>query len=162
MTVETGAVGPQVGAAAPSFCLPSHFGEALSLDECRRRADADRVLAVFFPFAFSPVCGSEMRELAGMYEGLLSGGTEVVAVSCDPKYTLAAWAQDLGLPFVLLSDFWPHGAAAQAFGAFDEERGFARRLSFLIDAENTVVDTEHSLDGTQRDFSRFAGSASDL
>ena len=159
MTVETGAVGPQVGAAAPSFSLVSHFGEQLSLDECRRRADADRVLAVFFPFAFSPVCGSEMRELAGMYEGLLSGGTEVVAVSCDPKYTLAAWAQDLGLPFVLLSDFWPHGAAAKAFGAFDEQRGFARRLTFLLDGEGVVVDTEHSLTGSKRDFSRFLNPA---
>lgn len=162
MNVEIGAVGPQVGAAAPSLCLPSHFGEELSLGECRIRAGADRVLAVFFPFAFSPVCGSEMRELAGMYEDLLAAGTEVVAVSCDPKYTLAAWAQDLGLPFVLLSDFWPHGAAATAFGAFDEERGFARRLSFLIDAEGAVIDAEHSLDGTQRDFARFAGSACDL
>lgn len=162
MSVETGAVGPQEGAAAPSLCLPSHFGEELSLDECRRRADADRVLAVFFPFAFSPVCGSEMRELAGMYESLLSGGTEVVAVSCDPKYTQAAWAQDLGLPFVLLSDFWPHGAAAKAFGAFDDDRGFARRFTFLINTDGVVVDAEHSLDGTQRDFSRFAGSPSDL
>lgn len=162
MTVETGAVGPQVGTAAPSPSLPSHFGEELSLDECRRRADADRVLAVFFPFAFSPVCGSEMRELAGMYEGLLSGGTEVVAVSCDPKYTLAAWAQELGLPFVLLSDFWPHGAAAKGFGAFDDDRGFSRRFTFLINADGLVVDTEHSLAGTQRDFSRFAGSPSDI
>lgn len=162
MTVETGAVGPQVGAAAPSLSLPSHFGEALSLDECRMRAGADRVLVVFFPFAYSPVCGSEMRQLSHLYEDLLAGGTEVVAVSCDPKYTLAAWAQELQIPFVLLSDFWPHGAAAKAFGAFDEEHGFAGRLSFLIDAENTVVDTEHSLDGTQRDLSRFANSTRDL
>lgn len=162
MTVETGAVGPQVGSAAPSLSLPSHFGEALSLDECRRRADADRVLVVFFPFAYSPVCGSEMRQLSHLYENLLVCGTEVVAVSCDPKYTLAAWAHELQIPFVLLSDFWPHGAAAKAFGAFDEERGFARRLSFLIDEEGAVVDADNSLDGTQRDFARFASSAGNL
>lgn len=162
MTLEIGAVGPQEGAAAPSLSLPSHFGETLSLGECRLRAGAKRILLVFFPFAFSPVCGSEMRQLARLYEELLAGGTEVVAVSCDPKYTLAAWAQELQLPFVLLSDFWPHGAAAQAFGAFDEERGFARRLSFLIDADGVVVDTEHSLAGAERCFARFACSSSGL
>ncbi|OFS26335.1 redoxin domain-containing protein [Brevibacterium sp. HMSC07C04] len=155
MTLETGAVGPQVGAAAPSLCLPSHFGEALSFGECRLRAGAEQILAVFFPFAYSPVCTAEMEQLAQLYDDLLAGGTEVAAVSCDPKYTLAAWAQDLRLPFVLLSDFWPHGAASKAFGAFDERRGFAQRLTFLLDGSGVVVDTEHSLAGSKRDFTRF-------
>lgn len=156
MTSEFGAACPSAGQAAPSFSLPSHFGEVISPLECARRAEVPQALVVFFPFAYSPVCGSEMRQLAELYDDLLGRGIEVVAVSCDPKYTLAAWAEDLDLPFVLLSDFWPHGEAARAFGAFDSDAGFARRLSFLIDADGTVVDTLHSPGGAQRDFSRFA------
>ena len=44
--------------------------------------------------------------------------------------------EDFGFP--LLSDFWPHGAVASAYGVFDEEKGCARRGSFLIDQDGTV------------------------
>ena len=57
-------------------------------------------------------------------------GARVLAVSCDAMYTLRAYADTEGIAFDLLSDHWPHGAIAQAYGVFDERRGLraARHL----------------------------------
>jgi alkyl hydroperoxide reductase subunit AhpC len=59
-------------------------------------------------------------------------------VSVDSVYSHRVWAQESGFAFPLLSDFWPHGGVAQAYGVFNEETGAARRGSFIIDREGTV------------------------
>src|SRR6266540_1353602 len=41
----------------------------------------------------------------------------------------------------LLSDFWPHGGVARAYGVFNEERGFAIRGSFIVDKLGIVRHT---------------------
>ncbi len=52
---------------------------------------------------------------------------------------LKAWAEHLGgVPFPLLSDYWPHGAVGKAFGVFNEERGMDKRSAFLIDGEGRI------------------------
>jgi alkyl hydroperoxide reductase subunit AhpC len=38
----------------------------------------------------------------------------------------------------MLSDFWPHGAVASAYGVFSEEVGIALRGSFLVDIDGVV------------------------
>jgi peroxiredoxin len=43
-----------------------------------------------------------------------------------------------GLPFPLLSDYWPHGAIGKAYGVFSEERGMDKRSAFLVDAQGIV------------------------
>ena len=43
-----------------------------------------------------------------------------------------------GLPFDLLTDHWPHGAIARAYGIFDEQAGCALRASFVLDAEGVI------------------------
>ena len=40
----------------------------------------------------------------------------------------------------MLSDFWPHGAVAQAYGVFNDALGCAIRATFLIGTDGTVVD----------------------
>jgi alkyl hydroperoxide reductase subunit AhpC len=48
------------------------------------------------------------------------------------------WADREGYNFPLLSDFWPHGEVARAYGVFDEKKGFATRGTFIIDGEGVV------------------------
>ncbi len=96
------------------------------------------VAVVFFPFAFSGTCTSELCELRDNLEDFEAVGVRLLAVSCDSQHTLRAWAEREGFGFDLLSDFWPHGAAARAYGVFDAERGLAGRGSFLIDADGIV------------------------
>lgn len=49
------------------------------------------------------------------------------------------WAEQFGgVPFPLLSDYWPHGAVGKAYGVFNEERGMDKRSAFLLDAQGIV------------------------
>ena len=43
-----------------------------------------------------------------------------------------------GLPFPLLSDYWPHGAIGKAYGVFNDERGMDKRSAFLIDEKGII------------------------
>jgi len=60
-------------------------------------------------------------------------------LSADPLPSLKAWAEHLGgVPFPLMSDYWPHGAVGQAFGIFNDERGMDKRAAYVIDAQGLV------------------------
>jgi peroxiredoxin len=64
---------------------------------------------------------------------------EILQISADPVPSLKAWAEKVGgLPFPLLSDFWPHGAIGKAYGVFNEERGMDARSVFLVDAQGII------------------------
>lgn len=39
----------------------------------------------------------------------------------------------------LLSDFWPHGEIAKAYGVFRDKDGFSERANILIDEEGKVI-----------------------
>jgi peroxiredoxin len=60
-------------------------------------------------------------------------------ISADPVPSLKAWAEQLGgLPFPLLSDYWPHGAIGKAYGVFNDERGMDKRSAFLVDDKGVI------------------------
>ena len=50
---------------------------------------------------------------------------QVIGVSVDTPFALKAWADQQGYTFPLLSDFWPHGEVAKAYGVFNEQAGMA-------------------------------------
>jgi len=53
--------------------------------------------------------------------------------------SLKGWADFLGgVPFPLLSDYWPHGAVGQAYGIFNDERGMDKRAAYVVDAKGIV------------------------
>jgi peroxiredoxin len=79
--------------------------------------------------------------MAGIRDRLdefLTFDTEVLAISCDPVYALRAFADQDGLNFPLLSDFWPHGEVSRSFDVFDEKKGCSRRSSYVIDKDGMV------------------------
>jgi peroxiredoxin len=127
--------GLPVGHPAPDFSLRDQFGQDVTLSSFRGHK---AVALVFFPWAFSNVCTSEMAGIRDRLDGFLTFGTEVLAISTDPTYSLRVFADTDGLNFPLLSDFWPHGAVATAYRVFDAELGVARRSSFVVDREGIV------------------------
>jgi mycoredoxin-dependent peroxiredoxin len=129
MTVRT-------GDSAPEFDLEVGYRERIRLADFRGRSN---VLLVFHPFAFTPVCEDEARDLQESLDAFREAETEVVLVSCDPSAARQAWKRELGAEYVFASDFWPHGAAAKAYGIFNERNGAAHRGTFLIDKDGTVV-----------------------
>ena len=124
-----------LGAAAPDFTLRDQFGQDVTLSSFRGRK---AVVLFFYPYAFSGVCAGEMAGIRSRLAEFMTFDTEVLAISCDPVYSLRAFADQDGLNFPLLSDFWPHGEVARAYGVFDERKGCPRRSSYVIDKEGTV------------------------
>lgn len=124
------------GDEAPAFDLEVDRDERVRLDDFTGRCN---VLLVFHPFAWTPVCEEEARDLQENLPAFESAETEIVLVSCDAPPARRAWKEKLGLTFTLASDFWPHGEAARAYGVFDEERGAPVRGTFLIDKSGVVV-----------------------
>lgn len=125
---------PAVGDLAPDLTLPDTHGTPVSLAALRGAP----VALVFFPFAFSRICSGELCELRDNLAAFDEAGVALLGVSCDPMFALRAWSEQERHGFDLLSDFWPHGAAARAYGVFDEEHGLALRGSFLVDADGVV------------------------
>ena len=136
-----------MGDTAPDFTLRDQFGQDVTLSAYRGEK---AVAIVFFPYAFSGVCTGEMAGLRDRLADLMTFGSEVLAVSCDPVYSLRAFADADGLNFPMLSDFWPHGRVTSAYEVFNEERGCPRRSSYVIDRDGIVRWAVHS-DGPARD-----------
>ncbi|SDS90733.1 Peroxiredoxin [Friedmanniella luteola] len=126
---------PEVGQTAPEFTARNQHGQTVT------RADllgAPAVL-VFYPFAFSGICTSELGAFRDGLAEFSAVAARVLAISCDPVFALRAFADAEGLAFDLLSDHWPHGQVARDYGVFDEEWGTARRGSFVLDAAGTIT-----------------------
>jgi mycoredoxin-dependent peroxiredoxin len=145
---ETPGMAPQVGSEAPDFTLKNQNNEEVTLSSFRGERD---VLVVFYPFAFSPVCTGELCQVRDDLSSFHNENVEILAISVDHPFALKAWSADQGYQFPLLSDFWPHGATAKAYGVFQDERGFALRGTFLVDRSGIVRFVEVNQPGEARD-----------
>lgn len=137
MTAGVVPAGLGVHAAAPDFELADQHGESVSLQGI---LDSGRAaLVVFLPFAFSGVCTGELQVMREQRDALRTDRVETVVISCDSIYALRVFAEREQMDFSLLSDYWPHGEVARAFGVFADDRGCALRGSFLVGTEGTIA-----------------------
>jgi peroxiredoxin len=125
----------EVGDQAPEFELRDQHGQPVALSGFR---GARNVVLVFYPFAFTGVCTAELAALRDELVPSLAGDEALLTVSVDSVYAHRVFAEQEKLDLPLLSDFWPHGAVAQAYGVFDAERGCALRGTFIIDKDGVV------------------------
>jgi peroxiredoxin len=134
--------GLEPGAVAPDFELRDQHGQRRALSALRGRP----VALVFFPAAFSSVCGSELVALRDWWADPADRrpDVELWAISCDPMFSLRGYADAEGIDFPLLSDFWPHGAVAQAYGVLDQTSGTALRSSYVVDGEGRIAWAVHN------------------
>ncbi|QYJ05488.1 peroxiredoxin [Nocardioides panacisoli] len=141
-------VGLVVGESAPDFTLRDQFGADVALSSFRGRKS---VLLLFYPFAFSGVCTGELHQVRERLAEFVTFDTEVLALSCDPMFSLRAYADSDGLNFPLLSDFWPHGEVARAYEVFDEQSGCPCRSSYVVDREGRLTWAVHNAVSVGRD-----------
>lgn len=135
-----------IGQPAPDFTLVNQRGEQVSLESLRGR----KVVLVFYPFAFSSICTDEWCDLRDR-RGDFDDDTVLLGISVDTKHALRVFAEQEGLGFDLLSDFWPHGEVAQAYDVFLPERGMATRGTFVIDREGILRWAQVNGPGDARD-----------
>lgn len=146
------------GDPAPDFTLPDTHGTPVHLADLR----GESVLVVFFPFAFSGTCTGELSELRDNIEDFEAAGVRILAVSTDPVFALKAWHEQEGFGFDLLSDFWPHGAVAEAYGVLDATHGHALRGSFLVDADGVVRWSVVNPRGQRRDLDAYRDALAEI
>jgi peroxiredoxin (alkyl hydroperoxide reductase subunit C) len=126
---------PEVGTEAPDFTVKDQNNQAVTLSSFRgERA----VLLVFYPFAFSGICTSELGAVRDDLADFQNDDVQILGISTDHPYALKAWSEAQGFDFPLLSDFWPHGAVASAYGVLSQQVGIALRGTFLVDTDGVV------------------------
>ncbi|MER5649941.1 peroxiredoxin [Streptosporangium sp. NPDC002524] len=124
----------EVGDQAPDFELRDQHGTPFKLSGQRGK----KIVLIFYPLAFSGVCGSELDALRDEFGADMPEDVKILTISVDSIFAQRAWADQKGYAFSLLSDFWPHGQVARAYGVFDDEKGYAGRGTFIIDGEGVV------------------------
>ncbi|WP_436773203.1 peroxiredoxin [Yinghuangia sp. YIM S09857] len=125
----------EIGSKAPDFELKDQHGSIVKLSDFQ---GAKSVVLLFYPFSFTGVCTGELCALRDELPTFVNDDVQLLAVSCDSMFTQKVFAEKEGLEYPVLSDFWPHGAVAQAYGVFNEEKGCAVRGTFIIDKEGVV------------------------
>jgi mycoredoxin-dependent peroxiredoxin len=149
----------EIGQQAPDFELRDQHGQRVRLASFR---GSRAVTVMFYPFAFSGVCTGELCSVRDNLPTFESDDVQVLAVSCDPMFSLRAFAERDGLTFPLLSDFWPHGEVARAYGVLNENRGCADRSTFIVDRTGVVRWTVHNQMPEARDLEEQARVLADL
>ena len=138
------------GDLAPDFTLRDQNGVSVTLSELTAEKN---VVVVFYPWAFSGICTGELDEIRDHLERFVSDDLQVVCISCDAVFSIRAWADIQGYFFPLLSDAWPHGAVARAYGVLNESTGASLRGTFLVDRDRRIAWTLVNGPGEPRDFS---------
>ncbi len=121
------------GEPAPEFSLARADGPPFT------RADllgATTVL-VFYPFAFSEVCTSQLSLYDELLDEFAARGATLYGVSCDATWSQEAFREHLGIDIAQLSDFEPKGATCRAFGVL-HPGGFPER-ALVVTGPDAVV-----------------------
>jgi len=124
-----------IGQAAPDFELKNQYGELVKLSSFK---GSKNVALIFIPFAFTGTCTGELCAIRDDLASFQNDNVQVIAISCDSPFTQKVFAEQEGYKFPVLADFWPHGAAAKAYGIFNEDLGCALRGTFIIDKSGII------------------------
>lgn len=129
---------PRVGARAPDFQLPmAGIGDdGYRLSEQLKNGP---VVLLFYPFAFSPGCGSELADFQQHLPAFRSQGYQVSGISVDSPFAQHAFADQLKLGFPLLSDF--NRRVSRRYGVLINRwglRGFANRSVVAVGCDGRV------------------------
>jgi peroxiredoxin Q/BCP len=124
---------PQAGDRFPDWALPNQNGVLVSSEDL---AGSSYVLW-FYPKAMTPGCTAEGNAFRDRYAKFVERGVKVFGVSFDAPKQNAQFADNQRFPYPLLSD--EKRILGKAVGATSSDLGYARRISFLVGPDGTVV-----------------------
>lgn len=119
---------------APDFTLPDQDGNEVSLAELQ----GQRVVLVFYPADFSPVCTDQLNVYQEVLGELEERDVKMLGVSVDSAWAHKAFQDHLGVSIPLLADFHPKGQVAKAYGVWVEDYGVSARSLVMIGPDGTV------------------------
>jgi mycoredoxin-dependent peroxiredoxin len=125
-----------VGSAAPDFTLKDQNQQEVSLSGFRGKK---RVVIVFYPLDWSPVCTKEHVCLVNDMKKFDDLDAQVLGVSVDSVWSHKAYAEKMGIQYPLLADFQPRGAVASKYGVFLEDKGITGRAISIIDRDGKLA-----------------------
>jgi peroxiredoxin len=100
--VDVSKLGPQVGTTVPDFSLTDQRGKRQTLQSVM---GPKGVMIVFYRSAdWCPYCKTQLLELQSQYDTLRKDGLGLVGISYDSQDILAAFSEQHGITFPLLSD----------------------------------------------------------
>jgi peroxiredoxin len=122
------------GTPAPAFALPRSAHASVSLGDFRGR----RVVLAFYPADWEPVSREQLALYGEYLPAFLDLRAGVVGISPDGIWCHAAFAQEVGIRFPLLSDSQPKGAVARAYGVCPGHGNASSRALFVVDEMGIV------------------------
>lgn len=125
----------QVGQMAPDFSLKGSDGEGYTLSQLR----GNPVVLVFYPHDFSPTCTQEHACLSREMARFNDLSAHVFGISTDSLWAHKAYAAQQHITYPLLADYYPQGAVAKLYGVFDDQRGRANRVTFVIAPDGRIA-----------------------
>lgn len=132
---ESAAAGPTDGHAAPDFKLQDQNGKWHTLAD----HSGKWIVLYFYPKDFTPGCTKEVCTFRDDVIALRKAGADVLGVSLDDVKSHAEFAEKYKVPFPLLSD--ANQETAKTYGVLTTKMGmsYAKRETFLIDPNGTIV-----------------------
>jgi len=129
-----------VSIIAPGTKVPS-FSSAREDGSTFTEADlvGQTTVLVFYPFAFSSVCTSQLQVYTEALPEITADGAVIYAVSTDATSSQIAFREQLGVPIEQLSDFEPKGATAKLFGAYFDPAGMTNRAIVIVGPDGSVT-----------------------
>ncbi len=134
MEKQTSPLGP--GRAAPEFELRDQGSRKVKWSDSKGKL----ILLSFHPMAWTDVCARQMLALEQSKATFDSLNVVPLGLSIDTVPSKKAWADHLGIKSLpMLSDFWPHGEVAQAYGVFRERSGVSERANVILDRTGNIA-----------------------
>lgn len=124
-----------VGKIAPSFKLQDQNSKWHSLSQYKGKW----VVLYFYPKDNSPGCTQEANQFKALYPQFLKNNAVVLGASLDDVKSHQKFSEKLGLPFPILADNNHHLATQLGIVRNLGVTKIAKRESFLIDPQGTIV-----------------------
>ena len=127
----------KTGEKAPDFKLFNTQKKEVSLSDFRGK----NFLLLFYPFAFSGTCTTELCSIRDSFSIYNSANAEVFGISCDSVFTQIRFKEEQKLNFELLSD-WNKEVSRSYDALYDSfvfgTKGVSKRSAYVIDKEGII------------------------
>lgn len=138
LMLGTAASALEVGDKAPDFSLTASDGKVYSLSDF---VGKQPVVLAFFPAAFTGGCTIQCKAIRDSSDEIKSFDVAYFMASVDTPEKNTEFAKEYELDFPVLAD--PEKTMTQAYGVLND-RGFANRWTYYIDAQGVVVKIDKS------------------